>query len=108
MDPDPAGTAPGQDLNLSTDRIKATHGFVNKVWNAGKFVLMACEAADEAAKADLARADFSSPEAAAQLPLAERWILGALHQVRDTVAVGCMLCPQLVSFESYCGWARQS
>ena len=76
-----AGTAPGQDLNLSMDRIKATHGFVNKVWNAGKFVLMACEACDEAAGAGLAQADFSAPEASSQLPLAERWIIGALHQV---------------------------
>lgn len=76
-----AGTAPGQDLNLSTDRIKATHGFVNKVWNAGKFVLMACEACDEDARAGLAQADFSAPEASAQLPLSERWIIGALHQV---------------------------
>ena len=30
------------------DRIKASHGFISKLWNAGKSVLMACEGLSEA------------------------------------------------------------
>jgi len=33
------GTAPGQDLNLSLERITANRNFTNKLWNAGKFIL---------------------------------------------------------------------
>ena len=75
-----AGTAPGQDLNLSLDRIKASHGFINKLWNAGKFVLMACQGLSEADTSHLAAVDLSSAEAQAELPMAERWALGVLHQ----------------------------
>ena len=63
------------------DRIKASHGFVNKLWNAAKFVLMACEGRSEDEMHALAAAELSSHGAQQHLPLAERWILGALHQV---------------------------
>lgn len=33
------GTAVGQDLNLSSERVTAARNFTNKLWNAGKFVL---------------------------------------------------------------------
>lgn len=33
------GTSPGQDVNLSMDKITASRNFINKIWNAGKFVL---------------------------------------------------------------------
>lgn len=33
------GTSPGQDLNLSLDRVNSSRNFTNKLWNAGKFVL---------------------------------------------------------------------
>lgn len=33
------GTAPGQDVNLSLDRVNHARNFTNKLWNAGKFVL---------------------------------------------------------------------
>ena len=33
------GTAPGQDLNLSLDRVNASRNFTNKLWQAGKFLL---------------------------------------------------------------------
>lgn len=33
------GTSPGQDLNLSLDRVNAARNFTNKLWNAGKFIL---------------------------------------------------------------------
>lgn len=37
------GTAPGQDLNLSLDRITAMRNFTNKIWNAGKYILFNLE-----------------------------------------------------------------
>lgn len=37
------GTAPGQDLNLSLDRVNANRNFTNKLWNIGKFILFNIE-----------------------------------------------------------------
>ncbi|KAJ9523893.1 hypothetical protein QJQ45_020096 [Haematococcus lacustris] len=91
--PDLPGTAAGQDLNLSMDRITANRNFTNKIWNAGKFILFQMErarasGADMAAlEARLAAADFSSQAALEALPLAERWIVSRLHQVGH----GCLL-----------------
>jgi hypothetical protein len=58
---------------------------------AGKFVLFQMDRARQAhgegspaaagLEAALAAADFSSPQALAGLPLAERWIVSRLHQV---------------------------
>lgn len=79
------GTTPGQDLNLSTERIVSTHAFVNKLWNAGKFILMNLEQLPEdgAEWAELQSASFSSAADLKALPLTERWVLSALHQVSD-------------------------
>jgi valyl-tRNA synthetase len=76
------GGTPGQDLNLSLDRVLSSRNFSNKIWNAAKFVLMALENAPEgagAAWAAAAAADFSAPGAAVGLPLAERWAVSAAH-----------------------------
>lgn len=37
------GTSPGQDLNLSLDRVNSSRNFTNKLWNAGKFILFNLE-----------------------------------------------------------------
>eukprot|EP00897_Mesotaenium_endlicherianum_P001882 jgi/Mesen1/1721/ME000138S00585 len=34
------GTTPGQDVNLSMERLGANRAFTNKLWNAGKFILL--------------------------------------------------------------------
>jgi len=85
------GTTVGQDLNLSLDRVTANRNFTNKLWNAGKFVLFQLDRARAAGAADgleasLAADDYSTPEALAALPLAERWIVSRLHQVIDEVS----------------------
>ncbi len=77
-----AGTTAGQDLNLSMDRLVSSRNFTNKLWNAGKFILFNLEQLDDREWQQLAGADFSSPDALADLPLAERWVVSALHQVR--------------------------
>lgn len=32
------GTSPGQDINLSLERVNANRNFTNKIWNVGKFI----------------------------------------------------------------------
>ena len=76
-----AGTTAGQDLNLSVDRLTSSRNFTNKLWNAGKFILFNLEQLNDKEWSELAQADFSSPGALKQLPLAERWVVSALHQV---------------------------
>ncbi|WP_099221273.1 valine--tRNA ligase [Listeria costaricensis] len=34
------GTAPGQDLKFSFEKVEATWNFINKIWNASRFALM--------------------------------------------------------------------
>jgi hypothetical protein len=77
-----AGTTAGQDLNLSLDRVVGGRNLTNKLWNAGKFLQMALDNRTAEETAALARADFSAPAALAGLPLTERWVVSALHQVR--------------------------
>ena len=79
-----AGTTAGQDLNLSMDRLMSSRNFTNKLWNAGKFILFNLEQLDDEKWSGLAQADFSSPGAVTQLPLAERWVVSALHQVSQS------------------------
>lgn len=40
------GVAPGSDIALSDDKIRAQRNFVNKIWNASRFVLMKLEESD--------------------------------------------------------------
>ncbi|MBU1014819.1 valine--tRNA ligase [Patescibacteria group bacterium] len=37
------GTAPGQDISLSEDRVRGYRNFVNKIWNIGRFTLLKTE-----------------------------------------------------------------
>ncbi|KAK9846098.1 hypothetical protein WJX84_007187, partial [Apatococcus fuscideae] len=79
------GTTAGQDLNLSMDRVVSSRNFCNKLWNAGKFILMNLQNVDQERWHSLETADFSQPESLQELPLTERWILSATHQVVDEV-----------------------
>ncbi len=65
------GSTPGNDMNLSIDRIRANRNFANKIWNATRFVL-----------GNLPD-DFQvrgRPEASG-LDLPDRWVLHRLNQV---------------------------
>ena len=61
----------------------STHAFVNKLWNAGKFILLNLEQVHEGGEewAALSSASFSQPSSFAHLPLTERWVLSSLHEV---------------------------
>ena len=37
------GSAPGNDMNLSTKKVEANRNFANKIWNAGRFVIGALQ-----------------------------------------------------------------
>jgi valyl-tRNA synthetase len=83
------GTSPGQDLNLSLERVNGARNFTNKLWNAGKFVLFALQQAGiEAGSSEwheLAHVDFATPEALASLALPEKWIVCRLHATVDAI-----------------------
>jgi valyl-tRNA synthetase len=66
-------TMPGSDLKLSESRTEGYRHFVNKIWNASRFVLMNLGTFDigEAA-GEVPRGEFSLPD---------RWIRGRLNQV---------------------------
>ncbi|KAI4367003.1 hypothetical protein MLD38_022791 [Melastoma candidum] len=65
------GTA-GQDLNLSTERLKSNKAFTNKLWNAGKFLLQNLpNQSDTASWDDILSHKFDQEEDVLKLPLAE-------------------------------------
>ncbi len=67
------GVANGSDQRFSQDKIDGTRNFMNKIWNATRFVLMNCE--------NKQLTDIDSCE----LSLADKWILSRLNQVCATV-----------------------
>lgn len=78
------GTSPGQDLNLSLDKVNGARNFTNKVWNVAKFVLFSLEQAGigpgTAAWDELAGVSLSSEASIAGMDLPERWIISRMHE----------------------------
>ncbi len=63
-------TAPGMDLRFDEERLKSTWNFINKLWNASRFVLMNIESVKEIKLENLNDAD--------------KWILTKLnHTIKD-------------------------
>ena len=81
------GTTPGQDLNMSAEKLASNRNLTNKLWNAGKLVLLSLDALSPAERAALADARFDTRAALEALPLAERWIVSRLHALVDRVHV---------------------
>jgi isoleucyl-tRNA synthetase len=70
------GSGPGQDVNLSMERLNANKGFTNKLWNAGKFILQNLPpSTDEAAWKCLQDYQFNTEAALGGLPLTDRWVV---------------------------------
>ncbi|EOT47221.1 MULTISPECIES: valine--tRNA ligase [Enterococcus] len=63
------GSAPGQDVRFSYEKMDAAWNFINKIWNASRFVLMNCEGKTVA---DLSIEGEKS--------VADRWILSRLNE----------------------------
>ena len=67
------GTAPGQDTRYDPKKLAAAWNFINKIWNASRFVIMNLDSDVE----------LSLPEAS-EWQLADKWILSRLNDtVRD-------------------------
>ena len=69
------GSTPGNDMNLSIERVAANRNFANKIWNAARFLVSNLE-------------DESIPPGSPpliNLSLPDRWILSRLHHLIETV-----------------------
>ncbi len=95
------GVANGSDIRFSQDKIDGTRNFMNKIWNASRFVLMNCEG-------KTLRTDISK----CKLTLADKWILTRLNDITKTVTeltekfeLG-MSCQALYDFvwSEFCDW----
>lgn len=64
-------SAPGQDLRYDEDKVKATWNFINKIWNASRYVLMNTEELKEIDLNDLTSSD--------------KWILTKLNKIIKSV-----------------------
>jgi len=67
--------AMGRDIKLSEKRIEGYRHFVNKIWNSARFALMNLPGAPA----------VSLDEALGNAPLANRWILNRLEEVKGEV-----------------------
>ncbi|HCS30216.1 MAG TPA: valine--tRNA ligase [Enterococcus sp.] len=63
------GSSPGQDVRFSYEKMDAAWNFINKIWNASRFVLMNC---DGMTAAEL--------QIDGEKSVADRWILARLNE----------------------------
>ncbi|MFN2270086.1 MAG: valine--tRNA ligase [Anaerolineae bacterium] len=64
------GSSPGNDLNISVQRVEGNRNFTNKIWNATRFTVGKLAAVP----------DLHLPEAEIQWSLADRWIRSRLNR----------------------------
>jgi len=64
------GSSPGNDMNLSIDRIAANRNFANKIWNAARFLVT-----------NLNGEEPTGQPPTEGLSLPDRWILSRLHRL---------------------------
>ncbi len=96
-----SGTALGIDQRLSDEKIEAGRNFVNKIWNAHRFVLMNFE--DDLDFADVDPARFT---------MEDRWILSSFNSVTAEVTANLekyetgLALGKVYGFlwEEYCDW----
>lgn len=82
------GTTPGQDVNLSLERLNSNKAFTNKLWNAGRFIVQNLPVSSEEAHwRDLLQRKFDSQDDLMHLPLCEQWIVSKLHILIDDVTL---------------------
>ncbi len=97
------GNAPGNDQRFQTDKIEAGRNFINKIWNAFRFVVMNF---DDEMELDINLLDLS------ELALEDQWILTRLQQLKQEVAHNIdkyelgVAIGKIYSFlwEEYCDW----
>lgn len=65
-------SAPGMDLRYDEEKVKSTWNFINKLWNASRFVLMTV-------------GDYEPTGKLENLSLSDKWILNKLNKTIETV-----------------------
>eukprot|EP00252_Welwitschia_mirabilis_P012498 TRINITY_DN2758_c0_g1_i6.p1 TRINITY_DN2758_c0_g1~~TRINITY_DN2758_c0_g1_i6.p1 ORF type:complete len:667 (-),score=138.56 TRINITY_DN2758_c0_g1_i6:304-2304(-) len=81
------GTTPGQDLNLSAERLLSNKAFTNKLWNAGKYILQNLpQKLDVASWKPILELKLYERETIFDLPLVEQWVVTKVHEVVDMVS----------------------
>ncbi len=93
------GIAPGSDTRYSDDKIESCRNFVNKIWNASRFVIMNIKEDD----------DLTRPT---RLNGADKWILTRLNDVVKEVTINLnkyeigMAAAKLYDFtwNEFCDW----
>lgn len=93
-------SAPGMDLRYDEEKVKSTWNFINKLWNASRFVLMNLE--------DFKKEDYSKEN----LKIQDQWILEKLNKTVESVRNNMEkyefhnVGNELYSFiwEDYCDW----
>ena len=93
-------SAPGMDLRYDEEKVKSTWNFVNKLWNASRYVLMNME--------DFKESDYTLEN----LSLTDKWILEKLNQLIISVRSSMdkyefhNVGNELYSFiwEDFCDW----
>jgi valyl-tRNA synthetase len=63
------GSTPGKDMNVSTKQVEPSRNFVNKVWNASRFIIIGLEKIEAPA--------ISEPE----WTLADSWIWARVQEL---------------------------
>ncbi len=93
-------SAPGQDLRYDEEKVKSTWNFVNKLWNASRFVLINLE--------DFNQNDYRLDN----LTITDKWILNKLNKLIKNVTEHMdkyefhIVGNELYNFiwESFCDW----
>ena len=72
------GSAPGQDVRFSYEKMDASWNFINKIWNISRYILMN----NEGLTLDVARENVAKVAASQAGNVTDRWIL---HNLNETI-----------------------
>ncbi len=94
------GIAPGSDTRFSKEKLEGCRNYINKIWNASRFVLMNCEGKTIKDIADC------------KLGVHDKWIISKLNQTVRKVTVNMekyeigLACGELQDFvwSDFCDW----
>lgn len=94
------GVAPGNDTRYSDAKVEACRNFMNKIWNASRYVIMSCEGRN------------IKPLSEIKLTAADKWIISKLNAaVRDVtlmlnkfeLGVACQILYDFM-WSDFCDW----
>lgn len=94
-------STPGQDLRYINEKVAASANFINKIWNASRFVLMQIPEDMEVSDIDLSNAS-----------MIDKWILKRFNEVLESVTANmekyeyALVGNELYSFiwDDFCSW----